>query len=148
MPPTKTDPFRDLLLLQERMSRIFDEALLKYRAGGGLTGGSWYPPVDIYETEENIILKAELPGVDPGSVSVEVHDNTLSLKGERKLQKGVADENYYRMERFYGAFNRAFSLPYQVDSNSIKASFADGILKISIPKRREAAASGIKVRVQ
>lgn len=148
MPPIKRDPFRDLLLLQERMSRIFDEALLKYRAGGGLTGGTWYPPVDIYETEENIILKAELPGVEPESVNIEVNENTLSLKGERKLQKGLTDENYYRMERFYGSFHRAFSLPYPVDNDSIKASFRDGVLKILVPKRREPNASGIKVKVQ
>lgn len=148
MPPTKRDPFRDLLLLQERMSRIFDEALLKYRAGGGVTGGTWYPPVDIYETEECIIMKAELPGVSHESVNIEVNENTLSLKGERKLQKGLTDENYHRMERFYGTFHRAFSLPYPVDSDSVKASFRDGILKIIIPKRRVPGPSGIKVKVQ
>lgn len=148
MPPTKRDPFRDLLLLQERMSRIFDEALLKYRAGGGVTGCTWYPPVDIYETEECIIMKAELPGVSPESVNIEVNENTLSLKGERKLLKGLTDENYHRMERFYGTFHRAFSLPYPVDSESVKASFRDGILKIMIPKRRVPGAGGIKVKVQ
>lgn len=147
MPPTKTDPFRDLLFLQERMSRIFDEALLKYRAGGGISGGTWYPPVDIYETEDNIILKAELPGVSPESVSIEVNENTLSLKGERKLEKGLSDENYHRMERYYGTFHRAFSLPYPVDSEGIKASFSDGVLKISIPKRRVPGSGSIKVKV-
>ena len=129
------------------MSRIFDEALLKYRAGGGITGGTWYPPVDIYETEENIILKAELPGVSPESVSIEVNENMLSLKGERKLEKGLLDENYHRMERYYGTFHRAFSLPYPVDSEGIKASFNDGVLKISIPKRRVPGSGSIKVKV-
>jgi len=129
------------------MSRIFDEALLKYRAGGGISGGTWYPPVDIYETEDNIILKAELPGVNPESVSIEVNENMLSLKGERKLEKGLSDENYHRMERFYGSFHRAFSLPYPVDSEGIKASFNDGVLKISIPKRRVPGSGSIKVKV-
>lgn len=147
MPPTKRDPFRDLLLLQERMSRIFDEAILKYRVGGGITSGTWYPPVDIYETEENIILKAELPGVSPESVNIEVHENMLALKGERKLEKGLIDENYHRMERFYGTFHRAFSLPYPVDSEGIKASFRDGVLKIIIPKRKETGSGSIKVKI-
>jgi len=147
LPPTKRDPFRDLLFLQERMSRIFDEALLKYRAGGGISGGTWYPPVDIYESEENIILKAELPGVSPESVNVEVNENMLSLKGERKLEKGLTDENYHMMERFYGTFHRAFSLPFPVDGDGIKASFRDGVLKIIIPKRREPGSGSIKVKV-
>ncbi|MCC6502928.1 MAG: Hsp20/alpha crystallin family protein [Deltaproteobacteria bacterium] len=146
MPPTKRDPLRDLLFLQERMSRIFDEALLKYRGGGAANGG-WYPPVDIYETEENIILKAELPGVDPESVSIDVGENTLSLRGERKLEKGFTDENYHRMERFYGTFHRAFSLPYPVDGDGVKASFKDGVLKITIPKKRHSGAGSIKVKV-
>jgi len=146
LPPTKRDPLRDLLFLQERMSRIFDEALLKYRASGAVSGG-WYPPVDIYETEENIILKAELPGVAPESVSIDVGENTLSLRGERKLEKGLMDENYYRMERFYGTFHRAFSLPYPVDGESVKASFKDGVLKITVPKKRQPGAGSIKVKV-
>jgi len=127
------------------MSRIFDEALVKYRASGG---NDWYPPVDIYETEENIVLKAELPGVSPESVTVEVNDNTLSLKGERKFEKNLKEENYYRMERFCGSFQRAFSLPYPVDRNNIKARFEDGVLKITIPKARAGGEKGVKVKVQ
>lgn len=146
MPPTKKDPLKDLLFLQERMSRIFDEALLKYRAGSGASGG-WYPPVDIYETEDNIILKAELPGVDPESVSIDVGENALSLRGERKLEKGIKDENYQRMERFYGTFHRAFSLPYPVDGEAVKASFKDGVLKITVPKKKRPGTGSIKVKV-
>jgi len=141
----KRDPFKDLLFLQERMSRIFDETLLKYRAA---EGSHWYPPVDIYETQENVILKAELPGVSLEGVSVEVSENTLTLRGERKREKSLGEENYHRMERFYGSFHRSFSLPYAVDRNGIKASFKDGVLKITVPKAAEAASGGIKVRVQ
>ena len=103
--------------------------------------------MDIYESEENIILKAELPGVSPESVNVEVNENMLSLKGERKLEKGLTDENYHMMERFYGTFHRAFSLPFPVDGDGIKASFRDGVLKIIIPKRREPGSGSIKVKV-
>lgn len=141
----KRDPFKDLLFLQERMSRIFDETLLKYRAA---EGSHWYPPVDIYETEESIVLKAELPGVSPESVSVEASENTLMLKGERKLEKSLKEENYHRMERFYGSFHRSFTLPYAVDRNGIKASFKDGVLKITVPKAVAAIIGGIKVKVQ
>ncbi|HEY4707416.1 MAG: molecular chaperone [Deltaproteobacteria bacterium GWA2_55_10] len=141
----KRDPFKDLLFLQERMSRIFDETLLKYRAA---EGSHWYPPVDIYETEESIVLKAELPGVSPESVSVEASENTLMLKGERKLEKSFKEENYHRMERFYGSFHRSFTLPYAVDRNGIKASFKDGVLKITVPKAVAAIIGGIKVKVQ
>jgi len=141
----KRDPFKDLLFLQERMSRIFDETLLKYRAA---EGSHWYPPVDIYETQESVILKAELPGVSLEGVSVEVSENTLTLRGERKREKSLGEENYHRMERFYGSFHRSFSLPYAVDRNGIKASFKDGVLKITVPKAAEAASGGIKVRVQ
>jgi len=141
----KREPMADLLFLQERMSRIFDETLLKYRAA---EGSHWYPPVDIYETEESIVLKAELPGVSPESVSVEASENTLMLKGERKLEKSLKEENYHRMERFYGSFHRSFTLPYAVDRNGIKASFKDGVLKITVPKAVAAIIGGIKVKVQ
>lgn len=141
----KRDPFKDLLFLQERMSRIFDETLLKYRAA---EGSPWYPPVDIYETEESVILKAELPGVSPESVTVEASENTLTLRGERRREKSLGEENYHRMERFYGAFHRSFSLPYTVDRNGIKANFKDGVLKIIVPKAAEAAGNGIKIKLQ
>ncbi len=141
----KRDPFKDLLFLQERMSRIFDETLLKYRAA---EGSHWFPPVDIYETEESVILKAELPGVAPEGVSVEVSENTLVLRGERKREKAPGEESYHRMERFYGSFHRSFSLPYSVDRNGIKANFNNGVLKITVPKASEASGGGIKVRVE
>lgn len=142
---TKWDPFKDLLFLQDRMSRIFDEALLKYKGGAG--GGAWFPPVDIYETEELIILKAELPGIDMESVDIEVKDSTITLRGERKLEKNLKEENYHRMERFYGTFQRVFNLPYIIDRNDIKASLKDGVLKITVPKYKEAKVKAIKVQV-
>lgn len=146
---TRWDPFKDILTLQERMSRIFDETLLKYKGNAGLSGNAWYPPVDIYESECHVVLKAELPGIDIDSVVIEINENTLVLKGERKQLKNLGEENYQRMERFYGAFHREFSLPYTVDNEGVKASYKEGVLKITVPKTKEEKKSGkIKVHVQ
>lgn len=142
---TKWDPFKDLLFLQDRMSRIFDETLLKYKGSAG--SGAWFPPVDIYETEDNIVLKAELPGIEMKNVDIEVMESTIILKGERKLEKNLNEENYHRMERFYGTFQRVFNLPYMIDRNDIKASFKDGVLKITVPKYKETKAEVVKVPV-
>lgn len=141
----KWDPFKDLLFLQERMSRIFDEALLKYKGCSG--SAAWFPPVDIYETEDRIVLKAELPGIDMENIDIEVKESTITLKGERKLEKNLKEENYHRMERFYGTFQRVFNLPYVVDRGAIKAKFSNGVLKITVPKLKETRSEAIKVPV-
>lgn len=143
----KWDPFKDLLFLQERMSRIFDEALMQYKGSSGLSGGAWFPPVDIYESGDRIVLKAELPGVEIKDVSVEVDENVITLKGDRKLNKGMNMENYHRMERFYGTFQRVFSLPNVVDKNEITANFKDGVLEITVPKVVEESQKSIKINV-
>jgi len=140
---TKWDPFKDLLCLQDRMSRIFDEALMKYKGGGG----AWFPPVDIYETEERIILKAELPGIDMDSIQIDVKESAITLKGERKLEKNLKEENYHRMERFYGTFQRVFNLPYIIEKNDIKATFKDGVLKITVLKQKETQIKAVKIPV-
>ena len=145
----KWDPFRDILFLQERMSRIFDDALLKYYKGlGGASSCAWSPPVDIYETEKAIILKAEIPGVEIDDVTIEVDANTLVLSGERRPGKRVAQENYHRMERYYGSFSRTFCLPNIVDKHGVKASLRDGLLEITVPKLVEPRRKSIKVTVE
>lgn len=145
----KKDPFKDLLFLQDRMSRIFDEALGHYREGTGLvSNGVWFPPVDVYETEDDIILKAELPGMEAKGVTIEVEENLITLKGERKFEKKLCDENCHRMERFYGRFQRVFSLPNSVDKNSIKANFKDGVLEIIVPKIYGAKPKAVKIKVE
>lgn len=145
---TKWDPFKDLLFLQERMSRIFDEAVTRFNAGAGLSSSAWCPPVDIYETENDIILKAELPGVGINNVSVEVDGNVITLKGERRFDKNLSEENYHRMERFYGTFQRVFSLPNTVNKAGIKANFKDGVLEITVPKTEVKTSEGIKIKVE
>lgn len=148
----KWDPFRDILFLQERMSRLLDDALMKYYKGlggaEGLAGCAWTPPVDIYETEDTIALKAEIPGVDIEDVSIEVDENTLLLKGERRPLKHLRQENYHRMERYYGVFTRTFCLPNIVDKKGVKASLRDGVLEITVPKLKEPHRESIKVEVE
>lgn len=145
------EPFRDLLSLQDRMNRLFDES---YRTRNTPTseedwalGGSWAPVVDIYEHDGNIVLKAELPGVDPKEVDVRVENNTLTLRGERKFDTEIKRDNYHRVERAYGSFSRSFTLPSVVDTEKIKADYRDGVLKVVLPKREEAKPKQIQVNV-
>ena len=135
------DPFRDLLGLQERMNKLFDESYRGISRTGSeddwALGGTWAPAVDIYEQGSDIVLKAELPGVDPKNVDVRLENNTLTLRGERRLDNEVKRESYHRIERSYGAFSRSFTLPSVVDQASIKAEFKEGVLRVTMPKREE-----------
>ena len=143
------EPFRDLLSLQERMNRMFNE---QYRGGASsddewALGGSWAPAVDIYEQGHDIVLKAELPGVDPKDVDIRLENNVLTLRGQRKFENEVNKESYHRVERSYGSFSRSFTLPLVVDQGNIKADFKDGILKLVLPKREEAKPKQIEINV-
>jgi len=148
MAVVRWEPFRDLLSLQDRMNRMFDES---YRGRGAsddwALGGSWAPAVDIYEHEGNIVLTAELPGVDPQDVDIRVENNVLTLRGERKWSQDVQRESYHRVERAYGGFTRSFTLPNVVDTEKIKADFKDGMLKLVLPKREEAKPKQISINV-
>ena len=145
------EPFRDLLSLQDRMNRLFDESYRSTQRGTSddewALGGSWAPAVDIYEQGTNIVLKAELPGVDPKDVDIRLENNVLSLRGQRKLESEVKRESYHRVERSYGAFSRSFTLPTVVDQASIKAEFKDGMLQVTLPKREEAKPKQIQINV-
>jgi len=130
------------------MNRIFDEALTGQRTGSdedwGL-GGSWAPAVDIFEHDGDIVLKAELPGVDPKDVDIRVENNVLSLRGERKVESEVKREQYHRVERAYGSFSRSFTLPSVVDTEKIKADYTDGVLKVTLPQKEEAKPKQISI---
>jgi HSP20 family protein len=143
------EPFRDLLSLQDRMNRLFHESYRSQPADDEdwALGGSWAPAVDIYEHENNIVLKAELPGVDPKDVDIRLENNTLTVRGERKLDSEVKKESYHRVERAYGTFTRSFTLPTVVNQASIKAEFKDGVLRLTLPKREEAKPKQIQISV-
>jgi HSP20 family protein len=132
---------------QRDFDRLFREAFSPVFGEGELSTRTWAPPVDIYENGDNLVLKAELPGIDPKDVEIRVEDNTLYLKGERKFEKEVKEQNYHRVERSYGNFTRSFSLPNSIDSDKVQAEYKDGILTLTMPKREEAKPKTIKINV-
>ncbi len=142
------DPFREISTLQERMNRLFSEVARRSPvAEEEIIQGAWIPPVDIFETGDSIVIKAELPGISKEDITLEVKENTLSIKGEKKFEKDVKEESYHRVERSYGAFQRAFALPSTVQQDKVKAKFRDGILEVTLPKAEEAKPKQIKVDV-
>jgi HSP20 family protein len=141
------EPYRDLLATQKEFDRLFREAFTPGFSKGEISTRTWAPPVDIFENENNIMLKAELPGVDPKDVEVRVEDNTLYLKGERKFERETKEENYHRVERSYGSFARSFSLPNSIDAEKVAAEYKDGLLTLTLPKREEAKPKTIRINV-
>lgn len=145
MPIVRWEPFRDLVTTQDRLNRLFNETMGRFIGNEGIRSSTWVPPVDIYETEQTIVLTAELPGVDPKDVEATVHEGTLYLKGERKYEKEVKEESYHHVERSHGSFARSFELPASVDAEKVQAEFKEGILKLTMPKKEEAKAKRIKI---
>jgi HSP20 family protein len=137
-------PFRGAGTLQEQINRMFG-------GGVGHAGESnltpWAPAVDIYETENELVVKADLPDVDPQDLDIRVENNILTIRGERKFESKVNEDNYLRIERAYGSFSRSFSLANSVKSDAIKADYQNGVLTLSLPKREEAKPKQIKVTV-
>ena len=148
MAVVRWDPFRDLNLLQDRMNRLFDDAGRGWRADEPAAPTTWSPAVDIFETEAEIIVKAELPGMERKDISLHLENNVLSLRGERKFEKETKDENYHRIERSYGAFSRSFAIPATVDEEKIRAEYKDGVLNIVLPKKEQARPKQIKIATE
>ena len=146
--PVRWDPFGEFSTLQERMNRLFEDLIPATRKSEEeLNTGTFYPSVDIYEGEKDITLKAELPGIDKKDVHVEINDGVITLRGERKIEKENKKENYHRVERSYGIFNRSFTLPTTVDPGKVKANYKDGVLSVTLPRKEEAKPKSIPVEV-
>ena len=129
------NPWNEMSALQNRINSLINEPFFRSgREDDELSLGFRYPAVDMFENEDKIVIKAELPGVDKKDISVDVKDRVLTLSGERNYDHEVKEENYYRRERAHGKFKRAFNLPADVDPDKIKADFKDGVLKIELPK--------------
>jgi HSP20 family protein len=139
------EPFRGAATLQEQVNRLFGNVLEHSGEESNLT--SWAPAVDIYETEHELVVKADLPEVDPKELDIRVENNLLTIRGERKFEKKVNEDNYLRVERAYGSFSRSFSLANTVNADAIKADYQNGVLTLTIPKREEAKPKQIKVNV-
>jgi len=141
---TRWDPFREVATLQNRMNSLFRDF---NQSEAPLTTASFVPAVDIYEDAQKVMLKLEIPGVEEKDLDVRVENNTLTVKGERKFEKEEKEENFHRIERSYGSFFRAFSLPTTVDTEHVQASYNAGVLKLELKKKAEAQPKQIKVNV-
>ena len=139
------EPFRGASTLQEQINRVFNNVLERGAEESNLT--SWAPAVDIFETEHELVVKADLPDVDAKDLDIRVENNILSIRGERKFEKKVSEDKYLRVERAYGSFSRSFSLANTVNSEAIKADYSNGVLTLTIPKREEAKPKQIKINV-
>ena len=144
---TRWDPLRDLATMQNRINRFVRESYSPEGPEEALTTTAFAPPVDIYEDEHNITLKMEVPGIDEKDIDVRIENTTLTVHGERKIEKEEKEENFRRVERQYGSFTRSFTLPSSVDSGQVCANYEKGVLKISLAKKAEAKPKQIKVTV-
>jgi HSP20 family protein len=144
---TRWDPFRDVLALQNRMNSLFQDFNRQADGGETMSTAAFVPPVDIYEDEHNIVLKLEVPGVKENELDIQLENNVLTVRGERKFEKEEREENFHRVERRYGSFYRSFTIPNTVNSENVKASYDAGVLRIELEKRAEAKPKQIKVDV-
>jgi len=139
---------RELSRMREEMDRLFEDFFSTRPGRTDLLEGAWHPNVDISETDDEIIVKAELPGLTHDDINISLTDNVLTLKGEKKQEKEDKGENYHRVERNYGNFQRTFTLPVSVQSENTKAAFKNGVLTINVPKTEEAKHKEIKINVE
>lgn len=147
MAVVKYNPFRELRTMQDQMNRMLDMAWNR-EFGEELKDGVWQPPVDIYEDEHSVVIKAEIPDVEQKDIDIKIENNTLTLRGERKHSSEVKKENYYRVERYFGHFQRSFSLPNSIDQDKVQAACDKGILTITLPKSAATKPKQISVEVK
>jgi HSP20 family protein len=141
-------PLSDLMSLQERMNRLFEESLQRGRGSEeDVRRNAWSPVVDIFETEKEIVLKAEVAGVERDAISVDLDQSRLTIRGERQFSAETDRERYHRVERSYGPFARSFELPLSVDQEHISAEYKDGVLTVRMPKRDESRSKQVQITV-
>ena len=142
---THYDPFRELRLLQDEVNRLFSSNLSRSFDDEGLMRGAWTPSVDIYENKDQIVLEAELPGMNREDFELTIENNVLTLRGERRFEKQDDTDNYHRVERAYGAFSRSFTLPQTVSPENVTAEYKNGVLRVVLQKREEVKARRIEI---
>jgi HSP20 family protein len=144
---TRWDPFRDVMTLQNRLNSLFQD----YNRGSGenelMSTSGFVPPVDVYEDQHKIVLKLEVPGMKQEDLDIQLENNNLIVRGERKFEKEEKEENFHRIERRYGTFYRAFNIPNTVNPDNVKADYDAGVLRIELEKKAEARPKQIKVQV-
>ncbi|MBD0371517.1 MAG: Hsp20/alpha crystallin family protein [Pyrinomonadaceae bacterium] len=140
------DPFRDLRSLQDEVNRLFSTNLSRAFDDEGIARGAWMPNVDIYENKDQIVLEAELPGMNREDFDLSIENNIITLRGERKFEKKDDGDNYHRVERAYGTFTRSFTLPQTVSAEGATAEYKNGVLRVTLPKREEVKARRIEIK--
>jgi HSP20 family protein len=141
---SRWDPFRGFNTLQEQVNRLFEDSLAR---SGDSELASWSPAVDIYETENELVVKADLPDLNEKDIDIRVENNTLAIHGERKFEQQISKDNYLRVERAYGTFTRSFSLPNTVNTEGITADYHNGVLTVHMPKREESKPKQVRIGV-
>jgi HSP20 family protein len=144
------EPVRELTSLQNEMNRLFNTFFDTPTTGNGGNGATlrrWIPPMDLVETDEHFVLKADLPGLDEGDVNIEVEDNVLTVSGERKAEHEDKREGYVRVERAYGSFRRSLTLPEGIDPEAVTASFEKGVLEVRVPKPEQRKPRKVAIQV-
>jgi HSP20 family protein len=141
-------PFRELERMRREMDRLW-ESFFEERPRRKIEElGEWGPSLDLSETKNDLIVRAEVPGIDPKGIDISLSNDVLTIKGEKKQEKEEAEENYHFIERSYGAFSRSIRLPREVQSDKINASYKNGLLKVTLPKSEEAKKKEIKIKVE
>ena len=143
---SRWDPFRGLTSLQDQVNRLFEDTVHQGRTNQADLA-TWAPAADIYETENELVAKFDLPGVQESDIDIRVENNTLAIRGERTFEKEVNEDSYLRVERAFGTFTRSFSLPNIVKVDNIRAGLESGVLTIRMPKREEARPKQIEISV-
>ncbi len=147
-PRTMLDPFADLSGMRDEINRLFDIPLGRSAFDHpSLFDGEWAPAVDVFENDDKIVVKTELPGMTDKDIEVDILGDTLTIKGEKKKEEEDKDRHYHRLERVHGSFHRTVTLPGEVEPENAKASFSDGVLEIEVPKKEQARPKQIKVDV-
>ena len=139
------DPFKEISSLKSQMDKIFESLMGE---GEDIRTGSWVPPVDIYETENEIVIKAEVPGDSQKDIEIKVEDDTLIIRGEKRFERDMEKETYHRAERVYGKFQRSFILPKSIEKDNIKATLKQGVLTLVLPKKEEVKPKEISIQVE
>jgi len=140
---TRWVPLRGLSTLHDQMNRLFEDSV----RGGSEAVTTWAPACDIYETENELVLKADIPAINEKDLDIRIENNMLTIRGERKFEKEVSEDNFLRVERAYGSFSRSFALPNTVNPDGIHAEYKNGVLVVRMPKREESKPKQIKVQV-
>jgi HSP20 family protein len=144
---TRWDPYREVLTLQNRLNSLFQDYDRGHGENDSVSTAAFVPPVDVYEDEHKIVLKLEVPGLKQEDLDIQIENNTLTVKGERKFEKEEKEENFHRIERRYGSFFRSFTVPNTVNPEAVKANYDAGVLRIELEKRAEAKPKQIKVQI-